>query len=167
MKLNPGQTPRLAQDAMVEELKQLFKGKKYAGPAGRELLNVYKQDVPIPEDNDEDADTEAAASPYVVVELTGGVINTPDEPQIVEMSLTICAFDTSTKRVGYQDVVNIKEDIVQRFCTMPYFGGAFTVNYPITWAMQRDDTHPYYYGAVLLNVTVPAMTSDTALEELV
>ena len=67
----------------------------------------------------------------------------------------------------YQDVANIKEDIVQRLCTKPYFGGAFTVLKPIAWAMQQDDTYPYYFGACSLTCTAPAMTQDTEMEELV
>lgn len=71
------------------------------------------------------------------------------------------------RKAAYQDVANIKEDIVQRLCTKPYFGGAFTVLKPIAWAMQQDDTYPYYFGACSLTCTAPAMTQDTEMEELV
>lgn len=71
------------------------------------------------------------------------------------------------RALRYQDVANIKEDIVQRLCTKPYFGGAFTVLKPIAWAMQQDDTYPYYFGACSLTCTAPAMTQDTEMEELV
>lgn len=54
----------------------------------------------------------------------------------------------------------------QRLCTRPYFGGCFTVLKPIAWAMQNDDTHPYYFGACNLVCTAPAMTQDTELEEM-
>lgn len=47
----------------------------------------------------------------------------------------------------------------------PYFGGAFTVLKPITWALQEDDTHPYYFGACTLTCTAPAMTQDEQLKE--
>ena len=77
------------------------------------------------------------------------------------------AYDEGKEREGYQDVANIKEDIVQRLCTKPYFGGAFTVLKPIAWAMQQDDTYPYYFGACSLTCTAPAMTQDTEMEELV
>lgn len=63
-------------------------------------------------------------------------------------------------------MANIKEDIVQRVCTRPYFGGAFTILKPVVWAMQQDDTHPYYFGACTLTCTAPAMTQDTELIDL-
>lgn len=162
-----GMTPRLAQSALADEMRKLFEGKKYAGQEGRKELNVFEQDTPIPQGDDDDVDTDRANAPYVVVQMDGGAVNTPDNPQMVDFTLVICAFDRGADRQGYQDVANIKEDIVQRFCTAPYFGGAYTIQYPITWAMQMDDTYPYYYGAVLLKCTTPAMTCDTEMEELV
>lgn len=161
-----GRTPQLCQDALIETLEELFTGKKFNGQEGRKTLKIYKQDLPVPEDNDADADTDAAAAPYIVVRMTGGQIENDDGPQKVEFSLIICAYDTGAAREGYQDVANIKEDIVQRLCAVPYFGGAFTVLKPIAWAMQQDDTAPYYFGACSLICTAPAMTQDTELEEL-
>lgn len=161
-----GRTPQLCQDALIEMLEELFKGKKYSGQEGRKALTVYKQDLPVPQDNDVDADTDEAAAPYIVVQMTGGHIRDEDEPQTVDFSIIVCCYDTGIKREGYQDVANIKEDIVQRVCTAPYFGGAFTILKPIAWALQVDDTAPYYFGACTLTCTAPAMTQDTALKEL-
>ena len=145
-----GRTPQLCQDALIEMLEELFTGKKYNGQQGRKPLKIYKQDLPVPEDYDADVDTDAAAAPYIVARMTGGAIK-----------------DEGGAREGYQDVANIKEDIVQRVCTRPYFGGAFTILKPVVWAMQQDDTHPYYFGACTLTCTAPAMTQDTELEGLV
>ena len=161
-----GRTPQLCQDALIETLEELFVGKKYNGQQSRKELKIFKQDLPVPEDYDADVDTDAAAAPYIVVRMTGGEIKNDDGPQAVEFSLIVCAYDEGKEREGYQDVANIKEDIVQRACTAPYFGGAFTILKPIAWALQQDDTAPYYYGAVTMNCTAPAMTQDTELEGL-
>lgn len=161
-----GRTPELCQDAMVEMLEELFEGKFFSGQTGRKELKVYEQDLPIPQENDSDTDTDAAAAPYIVVRLSDGVVKGDNDPQEMNLSLIICAYDTGLTRQGWKDVANIKEDIVQRACAKPYFGGAFTILKPITWAFQEDDTHPYYFGAVNLICTAPAMTQDTALKEL-
>lgn len=161
-----GRTPQLCHDALIEMLEELFQGKKYSGQEGRKRLRVFKQDLPIPEDNDIDADSDQACAPYIVVRMSNGQIKDDDAAQSVEFSLIICAYDTGKQREGYFDVANIKEDIIQRLCTRPYFGGAFTVLKPIAWAMQQDDTHPYYFGAVNLTCTAPALSQDTALKEL-
>ena len=161
-----GRTPELCQDALIEFMEELFEGRKYNGQEGRKPLTVYKQDLPTPEDNDIDADTDAAASPYIVVQMTNGTIPDDDSTQMVDFSLVICCYDTGKAKEGYQDVTNIKELIIQRLCTHPYFGGAFTVVKPIAWALQVQDTAPYYFGAVNFTCTAPAMTQDTELKEL-
>lgn len=162
-----GGTPQLCQDAMVEMLKELFDGRCYAGQEGQKELGIYKQDLPVPSGNDSDVDTDIARAPYVVVEMNEGAILDNDSPQNVEFSLIICAYDDGLNRDGIQDVANIKEAIIQRLCARPYFGGVFTVLKPITWALQKERTPPYYYGAVTCSCTAPAMTQDTEMEDLV
>lgn len=159
-----GRTPQLCQDALVEMLEELFDGKKFTGQEGRKALRVFKQDLDIPEDNDEDVDLDISSAPYIKVAMTGGEIPNDNSPQLVEFSLTICAYDTGKKREGFRDVANIKEDIIQRVCTRPYFGGAFTILKPIAWAIQQDTTPPYYFGACVLTCTAPALTQDTELK---
>lgn len=161
-----GRTPQLCQDALIELLEELFSGKKYAGQKNRKELKIYKQDPPEPTGYDTDVDTDASCAPYIVVEMTGGAIKDDNSPQLVDFSIVICAYDDEVKHEGYQDVANIKEDIMQRICSAPYFGGAFTILKPITWAVQKDDSAPYYYGAVSITCTAPAMTQDAALEAL-
>ena len=108
-----GRTPQLCQDALIEMLEELFEGRKFMGQEGRKPLKIIRQDIDIPEDNDE---------------------------------------------------ANIKEDIVQRVCTRPYFGGAFTILYPIAWAIQQDTSPPYYFAACVLTCTAPALTQDSELK---
>lgn len=162
-----GRTAQLCQDALIEMLTELFRGKKYNGQQGRKELKIFKQDLPVPEEIDADADTDAAEAPYIVVRMSGGEIKNEEEPQTVSFALIICTYDEGKSRDGWQDVTNIKEDIIQRVCTKPYFGGAFTVLKPIAWAMQNDDTYPYYFGACNLTCTAPARTQDVELRDLV
>lgn len=154
----------MMQKALCDELKKLFDGKKYSGQQSKKALKIFEQCLPVDEGNDEDVDTDAAASPYIVAILSGGMINSPDTTQIVSVMLTICCYDDGLEREGYQDVMNIIEDIVQHFREYPQFGGAFEVmfepDHEITWALQMDDTRPYYFGAALLDITSPSMTGD-------
>ena len=81
-------------------LEELFAGKKYNGQQGRKPLNIYKQDLPVPEDYDADVDTDAAAAPYIVARMTGGAIKDESGPQTVEFSLIVCAYDEGGAREG-------------------------------------------------------------------
>ena len=93
-----GRTPELCQDAMIEMLKELFKGKFFSGQTGRKELKVYEQDLPIPQENDSDTDTDAAAAPYIVVRLSDGRCERGQRPAGNEPQLDHCAYDTGLTR---------------------------------------------------------------------
>lgn len=159
-----GMTSSMMLTALCDVLRDMFKDKRFTGQEGKKRIKVYEWELPISTDNDEDVDTDDAAAPFIIVSLESGTINSPDETQIVNAIMTICCYDDGTERLGYKEVNNIKEDIVQRFCKTRYFGGWFTIlmdeYHPIDWAMQKDPTDPYYYGAVSMWVTIPAMTQE-------
>ncbi len=132
-----------------------------------EILKNLVRLHPIPTGFDDDVDTDKASAPYILVQMTGGEIADDNSPQTVDFSIVICAYDEGIEREGYQDVANIKEDIIQQICSAPYFGGSFTILKPIAWALQADKSDPYYYGACVLTCTAPAMTQDSVLKELI
>ncbi|MBQ3076797.1 MAG: hypothetical protein IJC43_02965 [Clostridia bacterium] len=160
-------TAPLCQRALAKELEQLFEGRRFCGQQSKKPLKVFLQDLPIPADDDADADTDAAVAPCLVLRMAQGEIADMVSPEEVVFSITVCAFDEGREREGFFDVLNIIEAIKQRFGSAPYFGGAYTVLPQMSWAMQQDDTHPYYYGAMALVCTVPVMTGESALKELI
>lgn len=162
-----GGTPRLCHEALVDMLKELLAEKKYNGQEKRKRIKVYRQDLPITTENDEDADTDSAPAPYVVVQMTGGKIPEGDGPQHVDFVIVVCAYDDEIERNGYTEVSNILEDIMQRVLSVPWFGGVFTILRAMDWSIQKDDTAPYYFGALVLTCTAPAMTTDTTLADLI
>ncbi len=167
LKAGVGGTPQICQSALIELLQELFKGCKYSSPEGKKLLRIFRQGLNTPVGNDEDVDTDDASAPYIIVRMEGGEIPDDSSPQLVEFSLEICAYDYGGENDGALDVMNIKEKIVQRVCSAPYFGGCFTILKPIAWAVQRDPEEPYFYGACVLTCTAPALTQDTELARFV
>ena len=66
-------TQEFLQDAMVADLKALFANERLKNSLGVEReIQIYPQDVPIRESDDEAMDREAPPEPYVVVRLRGG-----------------------------------------------------------------------------------------------
>ncbi len=167
LKAGVGGTPQICQSALIELLQELFKGCKYSSPEGKRTLKIIRQGLSIPTGSDEEVDTDDASTPYIIVRMEGGEISDDSSPQLVEFSLEICAYDDSVKSDGYLDVMNIKEKIIQRVCSAPYFGGCFTILKPIAWAVQKDPAAPYFYGACVLTCTAPALTQDTELARFV
>ena len=161
-----GYTSEMCQQAMIEELRELFKGKTFSGQEDEKPLKIYKQFLPFATDDDDDTDTNRSAFPCIVVKLAEGEVEGPGVAQEVLMQLVICAYDKGVDRQGYVDVVNIKESIMQHFTAYPAFGTAFTVGYPRAWALQDDDTGPYYWGVVNLIISIPT-NRMSSIEELI
>lgn len=166
-----GYTTAMMQDALCEALKKLFAGRVFNGQEGLKELNIFKQTLPLDTGIDSDADTDAAASPYIVVLVEGGKIYDMNSPKVVSVTLTVCSYDEGNKREGFRDVQNILETIEQWLCQRPHFGGAFTVllghEKNIEDALQMDDTWPYYFGAVSFCVSVPVPVPEPTYNELV
>lgn len=166
-----GFTTAMMHDALCDELRALFAGRRFNGQEGLKELKVFRQNLPIDRGLDADTDTDAAASPYIVVLLEGGKIYDPNNPKVVNVTLTVCCYDEGDKRDGFRDVQNILETMEQHFCEKPHFGGAFTVltghEMYMEDALQMDDTWPYYFGALSMVVTVPVRAREETYKELV
>ena len=161
-----GHTSEMAHQAMIEELEKLFEGKEYSGQEGPKPLKIFKQFEPIPTDNDEDTDTNAANCPCIICKLLSGNFAASGEAQLLLFQLVIAAYDRDVSRQGYTDVVNIKEAITQHLLAEPSFGGSFVVQYPMAWAIQGESNVPYYWGVVNFYVSAPAR-KNTQVEDLI
>lgn len=110
-----GFTTAMMQDALCDELRNLFAGRKFNGQGGLKALKVFRQNLPIDTGLDEDADTDAAASPYIVVLLEGGKIYNPQDAKVVSATLTVCCYDEGNERDGFRDVQNILKRLSSTF----------------------------------------------------
>lgn len=163
-------TPVDAVRTLRDELTKLFKGKTFSGQGEHKPLNIFTFEFPTDFGNDEDTDTVAAASPFILVKASGWSVDKADEPELVELSLIICTYQSTTrnkneyaklmKAPAAMDLYNIMQDITQHFRTHPIFGGYYNVLLPIDCAIQQDDTSPYYFATVQLDVTCPGMSSE-------
>ena len=49
-----GYTSEMCQQAMIDELKELFRDMKFTGQEGEKPLKIFKQFIPSPTDDDDD-----------------------------------------------------------------------------------------------------------------
>lgn len=155
-------TSEMLQRAVIDELKELFDGKKYTSPEGERALRFYKQFLPISTSDDDEVETDESPFPCIIVKLSSGEITKVNQPQKVLVQVIVASYDTGLDRQGYVDVVNIKEDIVQHFLSHPSFGGAFSLAYPCEWELSDDDFDYYYWGVVNLIISIPAKANEMA-----
>lgn len=179
-------TQEFLQDTLVSDLRELFKGETLMNSAGVKFpIRVYPQDVPIRAGSDveedlgpvekmylsaelkeEDWDPQEGfepgdvPEPYVIVRLPGGELPGQDERQKVEVVLVVCVHDPDPKRQGFRDALHIVNKIMAHYGKNGIVGGRYEVQYPIKWVTQEEDTHPYYFAAMALTLSAPAIFKE-------
>lgn len=154
-------TQEFLQDAMVADLKELFAHERLKSSLGVEReIQIYPQDVPIRESDDEAQDKEAPPEPYAVVRLRGGKTESDDDPQIIDAVLVACVYDPDPGRQGYRDALHIINKIYHHYSACAVIGNRWEVLYPMEWTTQEEDTHPYYFTAMSLRIQAPAVHKE-------
>lgn len=92
-------TQEFLQDAIVEDLKQLFSHYTLTNSLGVErAVKIVPQGLPIREGDDEETDAEAPPEPYVAVKLSDGEVTAQDARQTVNVVMVICVCDPDPNR---------------------------------------------------------------------
>jgi len=132
------------QEDLIEELRLLFKNRCFLNPAGKRVaINIYGQALPIIEDG-----TDVDPMPYICVRLEEGSIANSTSSQVVNTVLLIGVFDDSAENQGHKEVLNIIQKIQERFEKEPILAKRYRFQDPFDWALQDEDTYPYYFGAI-------------------
>lgn len=154
-------TQEFLQDAIVEDLKQLFSNYTLTNSLGVErAVKIVPQGLPIREGDDEETDAEAPPEPYVAVKLSDGEVTAQDARQTVNVVMVICVCDPDPNRQGYRDALHIVNEIVRHYERDGIVANRYEAQHPIRWANQEEDTHPYYFAAVGLPFYAPAIFKE-------
>lgn len=154
-------TQEFLLDAVVEDLREFFKDYHLTNSLGVErVINVFPQDTPIREGDDESVDQEAPPEPYIIVRLVNGAIQDETAPHVVEVVLVACVCDRDPNRQGFRDALHIINAVWQHYITRRVVGGRYVVQYPFKWAVPDDDHHPYYYAGMSMTFEAPAVTME-------
>lgn len=146
-------TARELQDAVVADLKKLFSGIYYKTPEETTSPpNIYKQFLPKRTVEDGDKDD---PYPYIIVRLDSGGIETQRDPHKVAVLLLIGIYDDDLQNNGYLAVMEIIEKIQRHYEETPALK-EFVCADPFNWALQDEESYPYYFGACNLTFHVPA-----------
>lgn len=153
-------TARELQKSVVEDLKKLFEHDLYKTPHDTmEPLHFFPQFLPKRRSEDDDDPFS-----YVIVRVDSGGIDAPTDPHKIALLLVIGIYDDSEQNNGHEAVLEIIERIQQHYEETPVLG-AFSFTDPFGWALQDEESWPYYYGAV--NVTFNAPAPRTKWSELI
>lgn len=162
MKNDPGLTILDAQDAVCSRLEKIFSGTTYNSAAGvRKPVSIYPQDLPVPNGNDDDVDSDPAVTetPYIITRLTEGKVEGDDNN--ILFILIFGAYDQASDRSGYRDVVSMIQRVIASVKTKPYIGKNFEAHKDdIPWAINQENTSPFSFGAMQLTLSVPSYNQE-------
>lgn len=142
-------TASILQDELCNELERIFSHQTFKSPDGEKKLKAYKQYLPLSE---EDEENENGPHPYIVVRIVDG--NSELEKSGCNILLVIGIWDNGRELQGHKTLLNIINDIQQRFLENPLLGRQFIANPKITWTLQEEDadtTWPYFYGGMYMS----------------
>lgn len=141
------------QGELLQEVKTILKDLRMKNTSGEYVdgLNAYEQELPIVTQDDED---ESTFFPYVIVKLDEAETQ-EEESWKIHVFLLLGIYDDSTENNGHKEILNIIERIQQRFEKEPLLNGKYRADPEMSWALQDEQTYPFFFGAVEMYFWIP------------
>lgn len=150
-------TPIILQDALLEEMEELFKDYVYKTPSGGRIpLNVFPQNLPVNETDDEEDPI-----PYLIIRLMDGEDEGSRESfHAVNLMVSIGIWDDELNAQGHKDVMNIIQKIYQRFHENPDLNHIASFQGGFHWALDNENCYPYYFGGCSMSFGIAAVRRE-------
>lgn len=140
------------QDAIVNDLQKLFSKRKYLTPDGETAaVSVFAQNLPKRDSEDDDG-----PFPYIVARLDSGDIESQTDAYKVAVILLVGVYDDDKSNQGHKTVLEIMEVIQRHYEEIPLLDGRYVFTDPFHWALQDEESYPYFFGGVQISFNVPA-----------
>ena len=144
-------TARTLQRELVRDLTEYFRSRRYKIPdGGTRAPKVYPQALPLRESGDE-----TDVFPYIIIRLDSGEIPSQTEPHNVTVLALVGVYDEEPQQQGHITVLEILEAIQERFQEEPTLAGRYKITGPFQWALQQEESYPYYFGAATMVFQAP------------
>lgn len=145
-------TPNQFSASLKKELGDVTSHIRLQTPSGEaSKINIFEFGLPI-EKTKEDS---GRKFPYILITLPDGYIQ-GSEPQKVYVHLLVGVYDNGGENQGKSWVLNIINDICERFLANPVLEGRYYADDEIKWVIDEEEKYPYHYGMVELAFNLPA-----------
>lgn len=142
------------QRELVEETEKILRDIQTKNTEGETVTGVkgYEQSLPVVTDDEED---ESQFFPYFIVKVSEGKTQDDDNPWIVTADILLGCHDDSKKANGHRHILNMIQRICDRFAAEPLMNKKFRAEQDMEWALQDEDTYPFYFGGVRIRFNIP------------
>lgn len=122
-------------------------------------ISVFQYGLPIEKTQDD----RKKKFPYVLILPDEGAVEDSMSPQTISVQLLIGIFDKGMENQGKKHVLNVINDICERFLKDPGLEGRYYADEKIVWVVDKEEEHPYHYGAVWLTFHAAAYRRESEL----
>lgn len=152
-------TPVQLIEDLEEELKETLAHLQLPDEltGGTTDINVFSFGIP----QEKTAEDRKKKFPYVLIVPDEGAINNSSSPQTVSIKLLVGIYDKGLENQGKKHVLNVINDICQRFLINPDLKGRYYADEKITWVVDSEEEYPYHYGAVWMVFNTPAFRRES------
>lgn len=142
------------QDDLMEEVGIILKGVGTKNASGESVdgVNLFRQNLPIVRSDEED---ETKFFPYAIVRLYDGRTEDDDSPWTVTADIHLGVYDSDEDNQGHQHVAIMIQRLVNRFAAEPVLAKKYRAQQDMEWAMQDEETYPYFFGGVRIRFSIP------------
>lgn len=142
------------QDALMEEVGHILKdvGTKNVSGENVDGVNLFAQNLPIVQSDDED---ESKFAPYAVIKIYDGRTDNDESPWTVTADIHLCVHDAEEDNQGHRHVAVMIQRLVNRFAAEPLLDRKYRAQPDMEFALQDEDTFPFYFGGVRIKFSVP------------
>lgn len=145
----------LLEDLIVE-IEDILKNIVTQNAAGEPVTGIkgYEYQLPLVMSDEED---ESQFFPYFIVRPTEGKTGDDDDPWIVTVDIILGICERDRDVIGEKRLLVMIQRITDRFAAEPLLNKKYRVEPKMEWAIQDEDTRPFYFGGVELKFNVMKM----------
>ncbi len=142
------------QDALMEETGNILKGVGTKNASGENVdgVNLFAQNLPIVQSDEGD---ESKFFPYAIIKVYDGGTEGDDSPWTVTADIHLGVYDPDEDNQGHRHVAIMIQRLVNRFAAEPLLVRKYRAQQDMEWAMQDEETYPYFFGGVRIRFSVP------------
>lgn len=133
----------------MEEIRDILSGLTFTDVEGKLVSGCkgYEQSLPIVVEDDREA---SEFFPYFIVQIEGGETEEDDDYWHIKVAVLLGIYDKDIETNGHQEILKMIDLIQQRFLARPLLNQKFRCLPKMSWALQEEDTYPFYFGGLEL-----------------
>ena len=135
------------QNALIGKVGELLSEMTFERSDGTTVTGVtgYRQQLPKLTQDDEDPDQ---FFPHYIVQIDSGRTQTDADPWDVTVDILLGCYSDDNANSGHLIILDMARAIMEYFQAYPLLDHKYRALQDMEFALQREDTYPYFFGGV-------------------